>query len=65
MVTATVEYGPVEYDERGDYAGYTPIDGAGEPVAGCTLDRTLAVASAELRERFDVWHQDVNRRIQL
>ena len=65
VATATVEYGPAERDERGDYAGYTPVDMQGWPVAGCGLDETLAVASAELRNRFDTWHRDVSRRMDL
>jgi hypothetical protein len=70
VATATVEYGPSEYGPaqhgaRGDYAGYTPLDRAGAPVAGCGLDDTLASASAELREHFEVWHRDVQRRMDL
>lgn len=66
VATATVEYGsPLEYGARGDYAGHTPVDHAGAPVAGCRLDTTLASASAELRHRFDVWHRDVSRRMDL
>jgi len=71
VATATVEYGPSEYGPpaqhgaRGDYAGYTPVDRAGAPVAGCGLDDTLASASAELRQRFEVWHRDVQRRMDL
>jgi hypothetical protein len=68
LATATVEYGPSEHSTtqhgaRGDYAGYTPIDRAGAPVAGCGLDETLASACAELREHFEVWHRDVQRRM--
>ena len=70
VATATVEYGPSEYGPaqhgaRGDYAGYTPVDRAGAPVAGCGLDDTLASASEELRAHFEVWHRDVQRRMDL
>ena len=73
VATATVEYGPSEYGlaqhgARGDYAGYTPLDRKGiqgAPVAGCGLDETLASASEELRAHFEVWHRDVQRRMDL
>ncbi len=61
VATATVEYGPSEYGlaqhgARGDYAGYTPLDRKGAP---------LASASEELRAHFEVWHRDVQRRMDL
>lgn len=65
VATATVEYGPAEHDERGCYVGYTPVDRDGSPVAGCGLHETLAVASADLRQRFESWHRDVHRRMDL
>ena len=63
VLTATVEYGPVETCETtGDYAGYTPVGLSGEPVAPHTLDETLERAAEDLRARFEAWHSDAVRR---
>lgn len=55
VVTATVEYGPIEYDAHGNYAGYMPITADGLPCSGFTHDETLARAATALRARFGDW----------
>eukprot|EP00966_Prymnesium_polylepis_P075841 1758758-Prymnesium_polylepis.1 len=63
VLTATIEYGPVERCEAsGDYAGYTPVGPSAEPVAPHAFDETLERAAADLRERFDAWHSDAPKR---
>jgi len=61
-MSATVEYGPVEHASSGEYCGYTPVNISGAPIAGIGLDGTLAVAAAELRRRFELWHARFGRR---
>ena len=41
--TATVEYGPIELSDAGEYVGYTPVDAALQPVARRPHDETLRV----------------------
>ena len=56
-VSATIEYGPLERDEGGEYVGYTPATWDGtEAVAGVGLDATLLIARDALDERFAHWH---------
>ena len=66
MVTATIEYGPVETSgvdhAPGDYCGYTPVDLGLAPVAGVGLETTIARARDALGDRFERWHADVGRR---
>lgn len=63
VVTATIEYGPVEAcAASGDYTCYTPINLVGEPVAERELDETLRDAAEDLRARFETWHGSAVRR---
>ncbi|KAL1520836.1 hypothetical protein AB1Y20_022398 [Prymnesium parvum] len=63
VATATVEYGPREFDEpSGEYVGYTPVGPEGEPLVPHTLDETLSHASQGLLDRFDRWHAGSVRR---
>lgn len=59
VLSATVEYGPLEWGgaDGAEYVGYTPatVDGRA-PLAGHGLDETVARAAAELRCRFEAWH---------
>ena len=62
-LTATIEYGPVEVDDEGEYCGYTPVDAQLAPVArggGATVpfEATLADARAALDTRFERWHNE-------
>ena len=58
QVTATIEYGPVEFSAAGEYCGYTPIDTHCAPVAAASHHETLAEAATGIRERFASWHAD-------
>ena len=51
--TATVEYGPVELSDAGEYVGYTPVDAALQPVARRPHDETLRASADALRARFE------------
>lgn len=55
VLTATMEYGPAEWSGADEYAGYTPVDLSGRPVARRELDATLTVARDALRRRFERW----------
>ena len=56
VVSATLEYGPVEVSAGGDYVGYTPVDLELRPVAREGHDETLAAARDALDLRFERWH---------
>lgn len=58
--TATVEYGPVELSDAGEYVGYTPVDAALQPVARRPHDETLRVSADALKARFEAWHADLS-----
>ena len=58
--TATVEYGPVELSDAGEYVGYTPVDAALQPVARRPHDETLRVSAVALKARFEAWHADLS-----
>ena len=64
VLTATIEYGPVEISDAGgtEYCGYTPVDLALEPVAKVELETTLDRARQRLEERFERWHADSPQR---
>lgn len=75
LQTATLEYGPPEVDEYGEYTpghlegreygeyvGYTPADLEGREVAGEPLEATLRKARAALDERWERWHEGGARR---
>ena len=57
IMTATMEYGPAEFD--GDYAGYTPVDLGGKPLSPNSLDETVCIAADDLRSRFERWGRGV------
>lgn len=61
-LTATVEYGPVEHDGRGEYVGYTPVGPDGATPVGGSFEATLGAARGALGERFERWHADATRR---
>ena len=63
VVTATVEYGPVEIDGCGENVGYTPLGLDGRPVAGVEHEACLGSAAEQLRRRFEAWHADTGRRM--
>ena len=62
VLTATIEYGPIEIDGAGEYCGYTPVDLQLTPVTGVGLEATLENARSRLDERFERWHSDAARR---
>ena len=55
-LTATIEYGPVELSDAGEYCGYTPVDVDLRPVAGVPHEETLLRARDGVEERFRAWH---------
>jgi hypothetical protein len=63
-LTATIEYGPVEVDDEGEYCGYTPVDAQLAPVASAghdataSFEATLVEARGALDERFERWHSE-------
>ena len=56
VITATVEYGPIEVAEDGEYVGYTPASMELKPVAGADFCTTLETARHALERRFELWH---------
>jgi sugar phosphate isomerase/epimerase len=56
VITATVEYGPTEVAEDGEYVGYTPTNLDLKPVAGVEFSTTLEGARHALERRFESWH---------
>jgi hypothetical protein len=62
MLTATIEYGPAEWDSTGEYVGYTPISLQGEPLGGVAHDELLRVARDTLDVHFERWRGESARR---
>lgn len=52
-VTATLEYGPIEFSDTGEYLGYMPLSVHGE--AAVNHDHLLKQAATALDLRFEQW----------
>ena len=62
VLTATIEYGPVEMDASSkEYLGYTPVDRDGEPAWRLDHEELLRASRDALDAQFQEWHSDSQR----